>query len=455
MTLASRIADWLPNARWFAAKGEPCAALTLHDEANLADTDLAIAIVDVRSVAGAISRYVAPIDRTTAQDAAATAEFAGWLVRTVLGAESRAGSHGSFTGHPTPGAAFTVAGRPDVKTLGGDASNTSLLVDFGGRAFAVKLLRRCRAGTQPEVEVGRFLAEDSPFAGTPRLRGWLEYSATDASEPTAIATVHDFAPGCTSGWERLVALVADGGLAGPHRGRIFRLVAAIGRTTAAMHRALGSRPDIAAFAPAAVSAADRRATAAAMAAHARQTFDLVADRRSAAPAATAERLESLARDREALIDRLESIADLETSAVAIRVHGDYHLGQLLVGGEDERVFVIDFEGEPGRTLEERRMKTSVFKDVAGMCRSFDYLLRYVASTAGAQYRADDLRQLEACYLDAYREIAVGQPWWPAEPGAAERLLAIYKLDKALYELAYELQNRPDWVEVPLAALLRP
>ena len=160
-------------------------------------------------------------------------------------------------------------------------------------------------------------------------------------------------------------------------------------------------------------------------------------------------------NRDAIIARLEAIADLETSALAIRVHGDYHLGQVLVAGDDEEVFVIDFEGEPGRTLEERRAKTSVFKDVAGMCRSFDYLLRHVARTTGAAYRADDLRQLEECYLDAYRSIAAGQPWWPADPHTADRLLSIYKLDKAVYELAYELQNRPDWVEVPLAAIPLP
>jgi predicted trehalose synthase len=87
-----------------------------------------------------------------------------------------------------------------------------------------------------------------------------------------------------------------------------------------------------------------------------------------------------------------------------------------------------------------------------MCRSFDYLLRHVARTTADVYRAEDLRELEDCYLDAYRAIAIGQPWWPADPATADALLAIYKLDKAVYELAYELQNRPDWIAVPLAAL---
>jgi maltose alpha-D-glucosyltransferase/alpha-amylase len=135
----------------------------------------------------------------------------------------------------------------------------------------------------------------------------------------------------------------------------------------------------------------------------------------------------------------------------IRVHGDYHLGQLLVA-EKGSVLVIDFEGEPGRPLAERRGKTAAAKDVAGMCRSFDYLLRHVAKLTGRPYDTADLERLEACYLAAYREVAAGQPWWPADRETADALLAVFKLDKAIYELAYELNNRPDWIDVPLAAI---
>ena len=94
----------------------------------------------------------------------------------------------------------------------------------------------------------------------------------------------------------------------------------------------------------------------------------------------------------------------------------------------------------------------MLKDVAGMCRSFDYLLRFVAKQAGHAYSPQDLLFLEQCFLSGYREIAIGQPWWPNEPQEVASLLAIYKLDKALYELAYELHNRPEWIDVPLAAI---
>jgi trehalose synthase-fused probable maltokinase len=442
MTPVDRITAWLPNARWFAAKGEAIAAVTIIDEAELPD-GFTLAIIEVASAAGERSRYAVPIDRE-GRDAALTPAFAGWLVDAALGSASTATLHGAFHGHATdaikpPAPAPPGARAPTVTPLGGDASNTSLLVRTPRGEYAVKLLRRCREGVQPEVEIGEFLAEGAPWDGTPRLRGWIEHQADGTA--TAIATVHDFAPGCTTAWDRLVALASAGGLAGAHRDTILAIVAALGRTTAGMHRALGSRTDREAFAPEPATAAGRGAQAARMAAHAREVFQFAATR-----------LPTAIVHPERLLAGLESLAQLPATAHDIRVHGDFHLGQVLVGPDDARIFVIDFEGEPGRSLEERRAKTSVCKDVAGICRSFDYLLRHVAGTTGGTYHASNLTLLERTYLDAYREIAHGHAWWPSERQEADGLLAAYKLDKAIYELAYELHNRPDWVEVPLAAL---
>jgi trehalose synthase-fused probable maltokinase len=437
MTLADRITAWLPSARWFAAKGEAIAAVVVADQAELPD-GITLTIVEVLGAGGEKSRYVVPVDHE-GHDAALVPAFAGWLVETALGGGTTTTARGLFNGHATGSSPPHGFETPTVTPLGGDASNTSMLVRTSGAAYAVKLLRRCREGIQPEVEIGEFLVECAPWDGTPRLRGWLEHRGDGAA--TAIATVHDFAAGCTSAWERLVALVGEGGLAGPHREKILGIVAALGRTTAGMHRALGSRADRAAFAPEPTTAAGRSATAARMARHAREVFALVA-----------ARLPTALAHPERLIAGLEALARLPATASDIRVHGDFHLGQVLVGPDDARILVIDFEGEPGRSLEERRAKTSVCKDVAGMCRSFDYLVRHVARTTGADYRADDLALLEQTYLDAYRDIARGHAWWPTDTAEADGLLAAYTLDKAIYELAYELQNRPDWVEVPLAAL---
>ena len=134
------------------------------------------------------------------------------------------------------------------------------------------------------------------------------------------------------------------------------------------------------------------------------------------------------------------------------MHGDYHLGQVLVDESAQRVMPIDFEGEPTRPLAERRRKTSAAKDVAGMLRSFDYLVAHVDRLHGAGH--GDPAALAEAFLAAYRRGAAGATWWPADADEERRLLAAFTLDKAVYELAYELANRPDWVEVPLGALER-
>jgi maltose alpha-D-glucosyltransferase/alpha-amylase len=149
------------------------------------------------------------------------------------------------------------------------------------------------------------------------------------------------------------------------------------------------------------------------------------------------------------------VAELDSKLLVAELDSKLLVAELdskLLVAEQPGVLVIDFEGEPGRTLAERREKTAAAKDVAGMCRSFDYLLRHVAKSTGRPYVAADLERLETRYLDAYREGAAGQSWWPADREAADGLLTVFKLDKAIYELSYELNNRPAWIDVPLAAI---
>lgn len=447
---AARIAAWLPQARWFAGKGAALARVAIRDEAIIPSTGISLTLLDA-ATADATDRYVAPLADDA--DAALDQRFAAWLVEAIRAGGAIAGRHGVFRGRPAAPVAPAPPGEAvRVSSLGNDASNTSLLVERAGGSLAVKLLRRCRPGVQPEVEVGEFFARHAPWAATPRFLGWLEY-APAAGDAIAVATVHEFAPGCTTAWDHLVPLVAGGGLSGPDREQILGVTAALGRTTAEMHRTLASRPDIAAFAPEEASAADRQAEAERMLGHATHVFSLAEARLPSLPPAVATATERLLARRDAITAALGRLPASEPWGALIRIHGDYHLGQVLVRPQGPDVLVIDFEGEPGRSLADRRRKTTAAKDVAGMCRSFDYLLRHAARVGSAAYDAAHLRMLEASYLEAYRGVAAGQPWWPAEPRAADALLAIYKLDKALYELAYELQNRPDWVEVPLAALL--
>lgn len=443
--LVAAITGRLPQARWFAGKGQGIGAVSLVDAISLPDATT-LAIVEVTS-AGASSRYVIPVDASGA-DRAATPAFARWLIDTVWNGTAHAGGQGRAVGHAVGERSRLSPGSPDVAIMGPDASNTSLRVTVGAAAFAVKLMRRCRPGIQPEVEVGAFVAEQTSWRGTPRLCGWLGYEPADGGPATTLATVHEFAAGCDAAWDRMLGLVRAEGSVSP---RLLTIVDTLAAVTAEMHAALASRPDVDAFAPAIPTAADRHAQVRGLAAHADAVCRLIAEPSRTVAAEIATRLKAVAARRDEVVSRLAAVADLDSGATSIRVHGDYHLGQVLLT-PDNRPLVIDFEGEPSRSLDERRTKTSACKDVAGMCRSLDYLLRCAARDGGSPYAAADAADLQRRYVAGYASRVSGRSWWPARPADAEALLAAYVLDKALYELAYELQNRPDWIEVPLGAV---
>jgi maltose alpha-D-glucosyltransferase/alpha-amylase len=172
----------------------------------------------------------------------------------------------------------------------------------------------------------------------------------------------------------------------------------------------------------------------------------------------------LDREQE-LRQRFAPIRDRRIGALRIRTHGDYHLGQVLFTGKD--FVIIDFEGEPGRPLSERRIKRAALRDVAGMLRSFQYAAYAVlfGKVAGVVPRAEDWRALEAwasywttwvsgAFLDGYRVAAAGGQFLPRSEPEFRVLLDAYLLEKALYEIGYELNNRPEWVRIPLRGVLQ-
>jgi maltose alpha-D-glucosyltransferase/alpha-amylase len=449
------VAAWLPQARWFAGKhADGARAISIHDE--LATPAGKVLLVDVAVGAGEPERYVVPVDAAGA-DAAASRAFATWLVRVVRGGLRVEAGRGAIVGRlaETPGGATGTPAITAVHLLGVDASNTSLLVDLGEAgpglvSLVFKLLRRCRPGIQPEVEVGEFLALHTPWSGAARLRGWLEYVPDDAAEaPTVLATIHDAVPASVSAWDRLGPLVAGGGLHGPDRDRLLAIVARLGLATAAMHAALASRPDIPAFAPEPATPRHWQAEAAGMVARLAAVARLARAQADRHPEPLRGRLLRFAAREGAFASRLKGLAACPADLCLIRIHGDYHLGQVLLDAADAPA-IIDFEGEPGRPLADRRAKVAACRDVAGMCRSFDYLLRHAALHGGGPWQAADLRLLETTFLAAYAAHAAGGCWWPARD--ADGLLEVFTLDKAIYELAYEMNHRPDWIDVPLAAL---
>jgi predicted trehalose synthase len=448
--LAAAVAGRLPQARWFAEKGRAVTDVRLADLVPLAD-GLTLGIVavtvtddtghDVGSAAPAVAafptRYATVLEPPSSDDVAVTPAFARWLIHTIATGAEFAGRAGRLVGRPIEGAWIADAGPTRVRPLGVDASNTSFRVHCGPQDLAVKLLRRCRAGIQPEVEVGAFLATAAPWFTTPHLRGWLEYIDEATGDSTAVATLHDFAAGRVGGWDRLLELATAGGLGGPHGDRMLAIVTAIGRATAQMHEALTCRPHDPAFAAHRATRDDLRAIAATLADHARRVLGA-----RAAP----------------LVARFEALPSHWSPLPLVRVHGDYHLGQVLLS-EDPRLeaespLVIDFEGEPSRSLADRRRKQPAAKDVAGMKRSFDYLLRAAAAAGGPAWREGDLRRLEAEFFVAYQAVLteVQGDWWPSDRVLADRLVEAFTIDKAIYELDYERRNRPAWVAVPQAAV---
>jgi starch synthase (maltosyl-transferring) len=452
--IAAAIIPWLPEARWFAGKGSSIKEVTVADIVTLPGTDIHLAVVDIATEA-VTDRYVTPLYGCSKIDAAAAPAFASWLLDSLTREDETLAVHGRFVGRAVErifgGTAQRVAHGDtiEVNALGNDASNTSLVVRRGTSEFAIKLFRRCVAGPQPEVEVGRFLTGVVGWHRTPALLGWIEYEPADGGPATVIATLHEFLPGCQSAWDfagRLLATDTAGALPEP----CVALAASLGRLTGEMHTALASHPDNPAFAPEADADAGRLVAADAMPDRVRRGLARAAKGCGHLPAATASRITSLC----ARADRMAAVC-LDTATGGgggrVRVHGDYHLGQVLVRPDGD-LFVIDFEGEPSRTLVDRAAKTSPFKDIAGMCRSFDYLLRHAAITTGRPVKAGEHAALEGAFLAAYRSVVAGESWWPADEAVADRLLAAWKLDKAVYELLYEIDNRPDWIDVPLSAL---
>ena len=241
-------------------------------------------------------------------------------------------------------------------------------------------------------------------------------------------------------------------------GAYLAAAATLGRRTAELHLALASRP-ASGFGAEPLETRALRQLSLDSAAHGARVLIQLEARRDTLPEAARARADEVLLGRETLLDRFDDVARLRGGGQRIRVHGDYHLGQVLRVEED--FVILDFEGEPARSLDERRARSSPLKDVAGMLRSFDYaasaaLLAFTQTSAPRAARlapwADAWRHwVSKAFLDGYRGAMQGSPLLP-RGHAFEQLLEAFVVDKALYELGYELNSRPDWVGIPLGAL---
>jgi maltose alpha-D-glucosyltransferase/alpha-amylase len=354
-----------------------------------------------------------------------------------------------------------------VREVNAEQSNTTTLV---GSDYVVKLFRRRERGINPEIEIGRFLTEAAGFPNTPALLGTVEL--IENNEPSAVAVVHRFVENQGDTWAATTAyldryvheqrLTNETSGESQELGSYLRLMGLIGKRLAQMQRALASRDDIAEFAPAPITPEDLKAWADQTLTRARYVFDELPKRHhsmSEADRALADKLLTYGDRLPALVSTMlpDSI-----HAQKIRHHGDFHLGQILIAKDD--VFIIDFEGEPRRSLQDRRSKAPSARDLAGVIRSIDYSVTFAFDRAIRNTPDDDgklgramhdwrTRSSEAM-LAAYRVSMTDTRLWPAETFTAARLLDFFLLEKAFYEIEYELAHRPDWLRVPLAGMLR-
>jgi maltose alpha-D-glucosyltransferase/alpha-amylase len=480
--------------RWYAAKGEPAAVVRLveHVEWTDAGDSWLLGFYEVAAAAGTV-RYFLPLSlvwedaeeqylrslgpatiaRVRQQsrtgvlaDALADEHFARALVRAVGEDRELACTRGAIRFRRTgafPEGFDTEAPLPLRPPA---AAGTNTTVRLGEQLF-LKLYRRVHDGVNPEVEVGVFLTEVARFRHSVPVAGVIEYRAGD-SEHYTLGLLQQYVDHQGDGWthtlDYLERFLEEQRGAGEPRapaddvhGGHLALVQTLAQRTADLHQALATPSGDPAFDPEPVGAHDLSAWGRQVRDDATRTLDLLRERLPRLDAAARNRAELLLDRHRELDRRIDACVPERIDGRKTRYHGDFHLGQVLRVRND--FVIIDFEGEPERPLTERRAKHSALRDVAGMLRSFGYAAD-VALGRVVKEHADERAAVEAAvrawetaarnrFVDGY---LAALPAGAADPGA-RRLIALFSIEKALYEIRYELAHRPDWAGVPVRGLL--
>jgi maltose alpha-D-glucosyltransferase/alpha-amylase len=509
--LAGALEKYMRSRRWFSGKARTVTSLHVTESIALPGSTDRLAFVAIDYADGEPETYLLPLAITQARRAEETskiqtliarlrdgyllyepisdAKFAAALLETIARRRNVKGERGAITG-------TSSRSRRDLRNtadlhaqiLKGEQSNTAIL--YGDRFF-MKLFRRIEPGVNTDLEVTRFLNEETSFINTPRLAGALQYETEPAAEPSTLAVLQNYVENSGDAWSYTVDAIGrffDGVLSDSEAAaRLARATPAesslaiatketpgivqqtiglyladaeiLGTRTAQLHSALASRDDIAAFAPEPITPHYQRSMYQHIRSQAVRTFQLL--RRRGKGNADAEEL--LGREEE-IQQRIRRILSGRITGLRIRTHGDYHLGQVLHTGND--FVIIDFEGEPSRPLSERRIKRSALRDVAGMLRSFHYAPHAVlfGQSQHTIIRTEDAAAVEsganfwyrwvsAAFLRAYLAESGNAAHLPQSRDELQVLLDAHLLEKALYEIAYEMNNRPDWVRIPIRGVL--
>jgi maltose alpha-D-glucosyltransferase/alpha-amylase len=502
--------SFIKSQRWFADKNAPLETVQIVDTVRIGGDEMRASLTIVE----AGSRYFLPLaigaeseDRSTAFARATIARtrsgavsgflYDGFVVDSfvlavldVVRGEERLSSTrgGVFVGTQTAAMReIDFTSKPKVRRMDVEQSNTSVVI---GEHVVLKGYRKVHSGPQPELEMARFL-DRVRYGNSPQLYGYLEHIDAQG-ESTSLCILQQFVESQGDGWSTTLAyldrffdrqrsLKASEDLVVPatpvaqngqpsdkvgddgfdHHEIFLTRMRRLGVRTAEMHRAFATPIGEAAFEPEPVTPDDIAAWTSRARSSAEKALATLELEIARIPADLQSFARMLLGRRDDLLARLEIPADFDFGdLVKTRFHGDFHLGQVLIVADD--YMIVDFEGEPGRPLHERRRKSLPLIDVAGMLRSLNYAK--VAGMRGVNAdRIEDTRALEPFALDwerrsvdafltGYRETIAGSASYPADPRQAQRLLELFVLEKAFYEMSYELANRPSWVRIPLEGI---
>jgi len=456
--------SYISSQRWFGAKARRLRSVRIFDSMPITRgrRTTYVAVLEIQYVEGDPDFYVLPL--TTAHgklaeqvlerapwaavarieeppdtiviDALADPAFSEALLESITRRRRFRGEKGDLVTLPAPLLRTLHKEHLDLAPALSHAEQSNSSVVFGERLI-MKVYRRLEDGINPDLEVGRFLTERTTFRNIAPVAGSIIYRR-GPSAAAVMGMLQQYVPHRGDAWTHVVALLER------ERGGVFHDEARLlGRRTAELHLALASDPDDSAFAPEPTTMLDARSAYQSIRSLASQVMDLF---RRSALASEPEGVALLERWK-FIQDRVRALLGSPITARRIRVHGDFHLGQVLWTGDD--FVLIDFEGEPARTLHERRTKRWTMKDVAGMLRSF----HYAAETAKAD--PDWVPEVSDAYLQGYMETAGigGASFMSATADETRLLLDVMLIEKALYELRYELNNRPAWAGIPVRGLL--
>jgi trehalose synthase-fused probable maltokinase len=443
------LGSWIEQRRWYSSKSRHINAIDVDEIARIADQPpLVLLLVETRFASGSHELYQLPLtfmgkaqagDRTVvgaadelvAVDAVADPELIRDLLRRIDENFSLDTEEGQFRFRRVPGAG-SLASDALVRPMGVEQSNSSIV--FGDETV-LKVFRRLEPGINPELELLQFLTEHE-YPNIAPLLGWYEYEGRSFEATLGVA--QRFFPNATGGWELALDRI------GADTEGLLTDLGHLGAVTAQLHNALASDANDPAFSPEEPSTESLSLLTATIDEDIERIFVRLPDD---------ERLQAIAGRGQDVRERIAARTQIGLGGRAIRTHGDFHLGQTLHLPREGEWLIIDFEGEPARPLFERRQKRSPLRDVAGMLRSFAYAASAVEIMRGQPAPPDFEDRARRVFLEGYFS-TIDPALLPAGEAAILNLLSIFELEKAIYELSYELDNRPDWLPIPVAGIAR-